>query len=155
MLLWMHEPADRDAMIIKDALRCVNLTRQNRILAEIFCTRSVEEIHSITNAYASQNKGKSLLNEIESRVIDPPSREVRLATHENDVGMSSFSSQLLHDIGMCSFYYIKWYMMLECLFLSNATCWYVFVNCNKISISFCKANLSYLEIIIGCRMFLL
>ena len=78
MLLWMHEPADRDAMIIKHALRCVNPILQSRILAEIFCTKTAEEIHSITNAYESQNKGKSLLSEIESRVIDPPSREVRV-----------------------------------------------------------------------------
>eukprot|EP01018_Ginkgo_biloba_P011764 Gb_23923 [translate_table: standard] len=54
MYLWMHDPADRDAVIARDAFE--NWSTKYRALTEIFCSRKSSEILLIKQAYFSKFK---------------------------------------------------------------------------------------------------
>lgn len=81
MLMWMCDAAERDAVILNGALKC-SAPRRNEILIEILCTRSMVELDSIVNTYASLY-GSSLQSDIESTLSDSCQKLFVLYLHGN------------------------------------------------------------------------
>ncbi|KAJ7294720.1 hypothetical protein O6H91_16G068300 [Diphasiastrum complanatum] len=63
VLLWMMEPAERDAIILRDAMKGVGT--KDKALIEIICTRAPSQIHAIRHAYQAKYQ-RSLDRDIES-----------------------------------------------------------------------------------------
>ncbi|KAJ7295732.1 hypothetical protein O6H91_Y166900 [Diphasiastrum complanatum] len=63
VLLWMMEPAERDAVILRDAMNVVGT--KDKALIEIICTRAPSQIHAIRQAYQAKYQ-RSLDMDIES-----------------------------------------------------------------------------------------
>lgn len=70
MLLWMRDAAERDAIILRDALQCRSSSKRNEILMQTLCSRDAEELDSIANAYNTSFKGV-LQDDIESSITNP------------------------------------------------------------------------------------
>ncbi|KAI5078793.1 hypothetical protein GOP47_0006464 [Adiantum capillus-veneris] len=65
MLMWMREAPERDARILRGALKTSNGLRRNRILAEVFSTKRMDDVNSIAKAYHFLN-GRPLQDDIEA-----------------------------------------------------------------------------------------
>ncbi|MCO5594192.1 hypothetical protein L7F22_048216 [Adiantum nelumboides] len=65
MLMWMMDACERDAMILRRALKTSSGFRRNSILVEVLSTRSRDDINSLVKAY-QYLYGRTLQSDIEA-----------------------------------------------------------------------------------------
>ncbi|TYH73696.1 hypothetical protein ES332_D05G347100v1 [Gossypium tomentosum] len=65
VLLWMHEPGERDAFILKKALK--GAVKDQKAVTEIVCSRTPSQIGQLKRAYFS-NVGSNLEDDIEAEL---------------------------------------------------------------------------------------
>lgn len=82
MLMWMRDAPERDAIILRGALKSKNALRRNRIVAETLSTKSMDELDSITKVY-DRLYGRPLQNDIETTLTGPSQKLFVLYLHGN------------------------------------------------------------------------
>lgn len=77
MLLWMHEPAARDATIVKQAFSGV--VTDLKAATEVICSRTPSQIQLFKQVYYNMN-GVSLEHDIEKKTSDDHKKVIILSS---------------------------------------------------------------------------
>lgn len=82
ILLWMCDAAEREAIVLRDALKCRSSSKRNEILTQTLFSRNAEELESIANAYKT-SFNRVLQDDIESSTANPCRKLYVLHLHGN------------------------------------------------------------------------